>query len=137
MAEIDVHNFNFLPLSLASTLLLQRYKCPLLCKLTSTLFRTRVLRHFPPSWLFHLSLLNGLKLRSEIVCFSEFHILNISEFFSNLSTCVLVGFGYNLESGLARKKKVGTCSPFPFFYPRQVVSYRWSKKYHFSFTLSC
>ena len=134
MAEIDVHNFNFLPLSLASTLLLQRYKCPLLCKFTSTLFRTRVLRHFPPSltrlsWLFHLSLLNGLKLRSEIVCFSEFHILNISEFFFlNLSTCVLVGFGYNLDSGLARKKKVGTWSPFPFFYPRQVVSYRWSKK---------
>ena len=30
-------------------------------------------------------------------------------------------------SGLARKKKAGAWSPLAFFYPRRVVSYRWSK----------
>ena len=30
-------------------------------------------------------------------------------------------------TGLVRKKKVGALSPLAFFYPRRVVSYRWSK----------
>ena len=34
----------------------------------------------------------------------------------------------NVQTGLARKKKAGTWSPLAFFHPRQVVSYRWSKK---------
>ena len=40
-------------------------------------------------------------------------------------------------TGLARKKMAGAWSPLAFFYPRQVVSYRWSKKQHFSLTMSC
>ena len=31
-------------------------------------------------------------------------------------------------AGLASKKKADVWSPLAFFYPRQVVSYRWSKK---------
>ena len=31
------------------------------------------------------------------------------------------------STGLARKKKAGAWSPLAFFYPRRVVSYRWSK----------
>ena len=41
------------------------------------------------------------------------------------------------SAGLARKKKACVWSPLASFYPRQVVNYRWSKKLHFSFILSC
>ena len=44
--RIHVSDFNFLPLHLLS-FFITYYKCPLLYKLNSNLFRTRVLRHYP------------------------------------------------------------------------------------------
>ena len=37
-------------------------------------------------------------------------------------------WNFVVNTGLARKKKAGAWSPLAFFYPRWVVSYRWSKK---------
>ena len=44
---------------------------------------------------------------------------------------------FSLKQAWWGRKKQAPVAPLTSFYPRWVVNYRWSKKYHFSFTLSC
>ena len=82
LAEIDVYNINFLPLPLASGLSLHTYEWPLLYKLNSTLFKMSVLRH---------SIMTFPSITFKWLVIASY--FKYYEFFSNLSTCVLVGFG--------------------------------------------
>ena len=99
--RIHVPDFNFLPLHLASGLLLH---------IISVLYYTNLIQTYSERGFWDTTPFTALPIMtcpsitfewliiSQFLYLSEFRILNISEFFSNLSTCVLVGFRYKTGS---------------------------------------